>query len=160
MTRPLSNFQLAAYSGISLPAAAMGMPIAVYLPRFYSEGLGLSLITVGMIFTLARIWDVITDPMMGWLIDRYETRWGRRKHWIAISVPILVIAIYHVFLPDPSSVTPLYLGFWLIVLYVGYTMLAWSSLPVSSLIAGRASTMVIPPITKISRQPNNLERSS
>ena len=42
MTRPLSNFQLAAYSGVSLPAAAMGMPIAVYLPRFYSEGLGLS----------------------------------------------------------------------------------------------------------------------
>ena len=41
MTRPLSNFQLAAYSGVSLPAAAMGMPIAVYLPRFYSEGLGI-----------------------------------------------------------------------------------------------------------------------
>ena len=126
MSRPLSNFQLAAYSGVSLPAAAMGMPIAVYLPRFYSEGLGLSLITVGMIFTIARIWDVITDPMMGWLIDRYETRWGRRKHWIAISVPILVIAIYHVFLPNPPSVTPLYLGFWLIILYIGYTMLAIS----------------------------------
>lgn len=126
LVKPLSQFQLAAYSGVSLPAAAMGMPIAVYLPRFYSEGLGLSLITVGMIFTIARIWDVVTDPIMGWLIDRYETRWGRRKHWIALSIPILVLSIYQVFIPNPESVTSLYLGFWLILLYVGYTMLAIS----------------------------------
>lgn len=126
LQKSLSSFQLAAYSGVSLPAAAMGMPIAVYLPRFYSEGLGLSLITVGMIFTIARIWDVVTDPVMGWLIDRYETRWGRRKHWIALSIPLLVLSIYQVFIPNPASVTPLYLGFWLIILYVGYTMLAIS----------------------------------
>ena len=62
--------------------AAMGMPIAVYLPRFYTEGMGLSLVTVGLIFTIARIWDVVTDPIMGMVIDRYDTRWGRRKHWI------------------------------------------------------------------------------
>ena len=43
---------------------AMGMPVAVYLPRFYTEGMGLSLVTVGTIFTLARIWDVITDQVM------------------------------------------------------------------------------------------------
>ena len=125
MTRPLSNFQLAAYSGYRSPLQPWACPSRSTC-RGFTARVGLSLITVGMIFTLARIWDVITDPMMGWLIDRYETRWGRRKHWIAISVPILVIAIYHVFLPDPSSVTPLYLGFWLIVLYVGYTMLAIS----------------------------------
>jgi glycoside/pentoside/hexuronide:cation symporter, GPH family len=44
-----------AYSGVTLPMAAMGMPIAVYLPRFYSEGMGLSLVTVGLVFTLARV---------------------------------------------------------------------------------------------------------
>ena len=126
MPRPLSTLNLAAYSGVSLPMAAMGMPIAVYLPRFYSEGLGLSLITVGMIFTLARIWDVITDPAMGYLIDRVETRWGRRKHWIALAVPMLVIAVYQVFVPNPDNVSEGYLLFWLILLYLGYTMMAIS----------------------------------
>jgi len=113
-----------AYSGVTLPMAAMGMPIAVYLPRFYSEGMGLSLVTVGLVFTLARIWDVITDPIMGIVVDRYDTRWGRRKHWIALSIPILLLAVYMVFMPNREQVTGAYLLFWLIVLYVGYTMLA------------------------------------
>jgi len=69
---------LMAYSGITIPMAAMGMPVAVYLPRFYTEGLGLSLVIVGTIFTLARIWNVITDPVMGIVIDKFDTRWGRR----------------------------------------------------------------------------------
>ena len=113
-----------AYSGITLPMAAMGMPIAVYLPRFYSEGMGLSLVTVGLVFTLARIWDVITDPIMGMIVDRYDTRWGRRKHWIALSIPILLLAVYMVFMPNREQVSGGYLLFWLILLYVGYTMLA------------------------------------
>ena len=100
------------------------MPVAVYLPRFYTEGMGLSLVTVGAIFTLARIWDVITDPVMGIVIDKFDTRWGRRKHWIAISIPILVLSVWMVFMPNQESVSAGYLLFWLIVLYVGYTMLA------------------------------------
>lgn len=113
-----------AYSGITIPMAAMGMPVAVYLPRFYTEGMGLSLVTVGTIFTLARIWDVITDPVMGIAIDKFDTRWGRRKHWIAISVPILMLSVWMVFMPNPENVSAGYLMFWLIALYVGYTMLA------------------------------------
>ena len=126
MEQSLSKRVLAAYSGITIPMAAMGMPIAVYLPRFYSEGMGLSLITVGTIFTVARIWDVITDPIMGMLIDKFDTRWGRRKHWIALSIPLLVLSVWMVFIPSKEDVTAFYLLFWLILLYVGYTMLAIS----------------------------------
>ena len=126
MPERLSLKVLIAYSGITLPMAAMGMPISVYLPRFYSEGLGLSLVTVGTIFTIARVWDVITDPIMGMMIDKFDTRWGRRKHWIAIAIPLLVLSVWMVFMPDPEVVTGTYLLFWLILLYVGYTMLAIS----------------------------------
>ena len=126
--QPLTTWQLSAYSGIAMPMAAMGMPVAVYLPRFYSEGLGLSLATVGAIFTLARIWDLVTDPVMGLVIDRFESRWGRRKHWVALSIPVLMLAVWMVFMPNPDSVTPYYLAFWLLVLYVGYTMLTISHL--------------------------------
>ncbi len=120
----LSLGVLAAYSGVSAPLAAMAMPVAVYLPVLYAEGFGLELGTVGLIFTLARVWDFVTDPVMGLVIDRYDTRWGRRKHWIAISIPILMVSVYMVFIPDADNVSPLYLMVWLLALYVGYTMLS------------------------------------
>ncbi len=120
----LSARVLASYSGVTIPMAAMGMPIAVYLPPFYSDGLGLSLVTVGTVFTLARIWDVVTDPVMGLVIDRFDSRWGRRKHWIALSIPILMISVWAVFMPDAELVSGGYLLFWMVALYVGYTMLA------------------------------------
>ena len=101
----------------------MAMPMAVYLPPFYAEAEGMDLTTVGVIFTIARIWDVITDPLMGLAIDKYETRWGRRKHWVAIAIPLLLLAVYMVFLPDPASISTLYLTGWLLLLYLGYTML-------------------------------------
>ena len=126
MAIKLTRTVLAAYSGITIPMAAMGMPIAVYLPRFYSEGMGLSLLTVGTVFFIARIWDVVTDPIMGIMIDKFDSRWGRRKHWVALSIPLLLLAVWMVFMPDPEDVSGFYLMFWLVVLYVGYTMLAIS----------------------------------
>ncbi|MBT3832725.1 MAG: MFS transporter, partial [Gammaproteobacteria bacterium] len=126
MAIKLTRTILAAYSGITIPMAAMGMPIAVYLPRFYSEGMGLSLVTVGTVFFIARIWDVITDPIMGIVIDKFDSRWGRRKHWIALSIPILLLSVWMVFMPNRVNVSGFYLAFWLILLYLGYTMLAIS----------------------------------
>jgi len=119
----MSAATIAAYSAVAIPMAAMAMPIAVYLPPLYSS-LGLSLAVVGTVFTLVRIFDVVTDPIMGLVIDRFETRWGRRKHWIAISAPIQMLAVYMVFMPDAEDVSAFYLGFWMIVLYIGYTMMA------------------------------------
>ncbi len=118
----LTTKQLASYCAVGVPMAAMGMPIAVYLPPLYSS-LGLSLTAVGFVFTLVRIFDVVTDPIMGLAIDRFDTRWGRRKHWIALAVPILLVSVWMVFLPNPESVSPVYLGFWMVMLYIGYTMM-------------------------------------
>ena len=113
---------LASFSATAAPLAAMTLPIAIYVPPFYAEAMGLSLASIGLIFTLARIWDVVTDPLMGAVIDRFSTRWGRRKHWIAIGTPIVMFSVYMVFLPG-ADVSVLYLGTWMFFLYIGYTML-------------------------------------
>ena len=109
---------------VALPIGAMAMPIAIYLPPLYSGSLGLTLATVGMIFTLARVWDLVTDPIMGIVIDRYGSRWGQYKHWVALAIPMVMLAIYKIFIPNPADVTAFYLGFWMLVLYLGYTMLS------------------------------------
>lgn len=126
MTSQVSKKVLASYSMVALPIGSMAMPIAIYMPPLYSGSLGLSLATVGLIFTLARVWDLITDPIMGVVIDRYGSRWGQYKHWVALAIPVVMLAVYKVFLPNPSDVSALYLGGWLLVLYIGYTMLSIS----------------------------------
>lgn len=120
---PLSAKILFSYSFLAVPAAAVGLPLGVYLPAFYADDLGMGLASVGFIFTIAKLWDVITDPIMGSLIDRFPSKWGRYKHWIVIATPILLCATYFVFMPTTGKHSPSYLLAWLIVLYVGYTIL-------------------------------------
>ena len=120
---------LSAYGGLAVPLAALGLPLAVYIPPFYAGPIGLGVGTVGIIFMVARFWDIFTDPIMGMIVDRYPSKWGKRKHWIAIGVPVLMLAAWFIFFPGGSQST-FYLIFWLFILYlaftfVGLTQQAW-----------------------------------
>ena len=123
----LSWARLVAFSGPAIPIAAVGLPISVYLPHFYAEEMGLGLAAVGTVFFFARMWDVVTDPLMGALSDKYPSRWGRRRHWLVLSVPLMLISAYMVFIPT-APVSSFYLVFWMFFLYIGYTMLTISHL--------------------------------
>lgn len=119
----LSPKVLISYSLLAVPAAAIGLPLGVYLPAFYADELGMGLASVGFIFTIAKLWDVVTDPIMGILIDRFPSKWGRYKHWIVLAAPILLCSTFFVFMPTEGKHSPSYLFLWLVVLYVGYTIL-------------------------------------
>jgi GPH family glycoside/pentoside/hexuronide:cation symporter len=96
-------------------------PVSLFLPAFYTQDLGLGMAAVGGILMLSRFWDVITDPVIGYLSDRTNTRIGRRKPWIIASVPIVMLSIYYLFFP-PEGVTQLYLLVWIMVLWFGWTL--------------------------------------
>ena len=120
---------LIAYGGLAIPLAALGLPLAVYIPPFYAGPIGLGVGTVGIIFMIARFWDIFTDPIMGMIVDRYPSRWGKRKHWIAIGVPVLMLASWFIFFPGGNQ-SPFYIIIWLFILYlaftfVGLTQQAW-----------------------------------
>ena len=123
--RPLSRWTLLAFALPAAPISAMGLPLVVHLPPFYAGTLGLGLTVVGTIFMLARFWDVFTDPVLGILSDKFETRWGRRRHWIVLAVPIMMLSVVMIFMP-PGGVSATYLIFWLFVLYVGWTLITIS----------------------------------
>lgn len=106
-----------------MPLAAIGLPMAVFVAPMYAEDLGLGTATVGLILMLLRFWDLGTDPVMGWLVDSKPTKRGRIKHWIVGSVPVLMLGGFFVFIPFGETVSPLYLAFWLAVLWLGFTML-------------------------------------
>jgi len=86
----------------ALPLAVMGIPMYLFLPGFYGQTLGLT--AVGVALLVARLWDVITDPLIGSLGDRINTRWGRRRPLIAAGTPILLVSAWALFQP-PEGVT-------------------------------------------------------
>ena len=63
-----------------------------YLPFFYSNIFGLSLKDAGIILLVTRIWDAVSDPMMGILADRTNTRWGKYRPYLLFVAPLFSIA--------------------------------------------------------------------
>lgn len=115
--------QLISYGLIAIPLAAIGLPFAVFMPKFYAVDLKLGLDVTGALFMIARLWDMITDPIMGVLIDRFPSRFGRVTHWMVLSLPILMVSGYFLYMPPRDGVSSWYLLGWILVLYAGFTML-------------------------------------
>ncbi len=81
----LPRIVLAGISAPALPIAGLGLPIVVYLPPFFADTVGIGLGTVGLVFMLARFWDVFTDPFFGIVADRSRPPLGRRRFWLIVS---------------------------------------------------------------------------
>ncbi len=116
----LSMKTMISYGGLMIPLAIIDIPIMLYLPVFYSKEIGIDLGLVGLIFVFARIWDGITDPLIGWLSDMTKSRFGRRKPWVILATPVMMIASWHAFNP-PEGATAGYVLFWLFTLFASWT---------------------------------------
>ena len=131
----LTKATLGLFSGPAFPLAALALPLVVYLPNFYAAHVGVSMTVVGAIFSIVRLLDIGFDPILGAVMDRTRTRWGRFRPWMAASIPILMIAAYLVFNP-PAGAAPVYLIASLVLLYVGYSMAVLGHLAWGGVLAG------------------------
>lgn len=74
-----------------------------YLPFFYSTIFGLSLVDATFLMLVTRIWDAVSDPMMGILADRTQTKWGKyRPYLLWIALPFAVTGVLLFTTPDFS----------------------------------------------------------
>lgn len=122
-SEPIGLRPLIAYSAPALPLSMLLMPLILYLPAYYATSVGLPLAMVGLIFSLARAFDGIIDPLIGHLSDASRGRWGR-KPWLLGGAPLLVIATWYLCRP-PHGAGLAYLGLWLFLFY-----LAWSTVQI------------------------------
>ncbi|MEM8789583.1 MAG: MFS transporter [Pseudomonadota bacterium] len=112
---------LAAYAAPSLPLAAMYFPVYVFLAEFYA-GRGLSLGFIGAAFIAVRVFDAVSDPAMGLVSDRLRTRWGRRRIWLALGCPVVMVAAWGLFVPPEGAGAGWFVGF-LFALTLGWTVM-------------------------------------
>ena len=84
-----------------MPLSLVGLPLVAYVPAIYadSDGFSLTLGLVGLMITLSRFTDVITDPIIGFWSDKIRTRWGRRKPFVVAGTPIYALGVWLLFVP-------------------------------------------------------------
>ncbi len=112
---------LLAYGGLQFPLATIGLPLSIYLAPFYAGEIGLPLAALGTAMLLARLSDIITDPLIGMASDRWRPAIGRRRVWVPIGASVLGLGVYLLFNPGKG----VGLGYFLMALamtYLGFTM--------------------------------------
>ena len=128
----MNLFQRLSFTALNFPTSAAGMPMFIFILPFYADDLGLGLSIVGIIFFLGRFTDILTDPVMGVLIDKFPSKWGKHKLWIFLSAPVFMVATYLIFLPMTDQPTGLYFFGSLFLIYSAFTLssitqLSWAS---------------------------------
>lgn len=109
------------HGSVGIPLAIIGYPLAVYLPPFYAQEMGLNMALMALVLVLARFSDVLTDPLIGMLSDRWQTRFGRRKPWLVMGTPLMLLGTVMIFMP-PDGAGILHLLIWTVLMYFGWTM--------------------------------------
>lgn len=129
---------LVIYALPSITLSFLFVPLVTLLPAFYADTLGMSLASIGGILLVSRTADFVLDPLIGKLSDITRTRWGRRKPWMIIGTPILMLGAALLFMPADIGVSPeWYLLIASFVIYLGGSTLglaysAWGAEIVSS----------------------------
>ncbi|MDE5598847.1 MAG: glycoside-pentoside-hexuronide (GPH):cation symporter, partial [Lachnospiraceae bacterium] len=132
--------KLAAREKASYGLGAVGkdmvyMLSASYILYYYQDILGVSAIAMGIILMAARVFDAFNDPVMGVLVAKTKSRWGKFRPWLLVGTILNAIILYFMFAAPPSlngSGLVAYAAATYIIWGVTYTMMDipyWSMIP-------------------------------
>ena len=110
------------YSTTALSASIFFDPLPTILVAFYAMNTSLSMAAIGTVMLFSRMFDAITDPLIGILSDKTNTPIGKRKPWLIAGALLGMFAVYFFFNP-PGTAGVLYFFFAFNLYYFARTML-------------------------------------
>lgn len=124
----VSLVQVIAYSLPNFATTFLVAPIVV-IQGIYAKHFGLALTTIATVILVARLFDAITDPVIGYISDYCRSRTGTRKPIIVLGGILFIVSAYFLYIP-PQQVNFFYLLVWFLSFYLAWTMfeiphLAW-----------------------------------
>jgi GPH family glycoside/pentoside/hexuronide:cation symporter len=172
----LSLPRIWAFALPAISTAALGVMMGQFMPRYFAGHLGISLLAVGAALTSVRLVDTFIELPLGWLMDHTKTRIGRYRPWYLLGVPLLVAAVYMLFINARDHVTPQYLFVWYLVLSLGSSIMglahgAWAAQLASNYhqrsrvfgwmtcvgVTGAVALLALPKLTHGAIQPGKAE---
>lgn len=117
----LARKVLAAYAAPAFSQALIHGPVGTVIQGIYGKHFGVALASIALVLVVSRIFDAFTDPIIGYLSDRYRSRWGKRKPWLLAGSLIAVVACWYLYVP-PGTVSATYFLVWFLLAYLGWTI--------------------------------------
>jgi GPH family glycoside/pentoside/hexuronide:cation symporter len=114
--RALSRRTIATYAIGSLGTGGFATLPGLVLVYFLTDTLGIAALAAGVLVTVAKIWDVIIDPVIGARSDRSLARTGSRRPFMllgAIGLPIFFVLTFAV----PAGLGPVVSGAWVLIAF-------------------------------------------
>lgn len=116
------------YAAPRIAGVSLFAPINI-VQGVYAKHYGLPLTTIASVILIARIFDAITDPVIGYLSDKSRIKYGSRKPTMLLGAIIFSCSGYFLYTP-PNGVDAFYFTFWFVAFYLGFTLfeiphLAW-----------------------------------
>lgn len=121
MRQPLSKLQAALYAAPWNAYSFIMLPLGVILPTYYAENSLAGMAAIGFVSGISRLFDAVTDPLIGYVSDRTRSPLGPRKPWIIGGAAITCVAILYLFQPPPDAGIAYY-ACASFALYLGYTL--------------------------------------
>jgi Na+/melibiose symporter-like transporter len=119
------------FGAATLPLSALALAMAISVQPYIAQNLGVGLITISLAFTIVRLLDLGVDVGLAIGMDRTKTRLGRYRIWMVAGTPILMLAVYQLFMAH-KGIGLVYLVVWVFVYALGNSMVnlsrsAWSA---------------------------------
>jgi len=90
--------------------------VAFWLLNYFTDTVGLAAGIAGIAFGIGKVWDAVTDPLMGYISDRTRSRWGRRRPYLLFGSFVWFIAMIILF-TNPQLSNPAALFVWAVAAY-------------------------------------------
>ena len=110
---------ISAYGAPGVGAGYMYLLIGLYIMKFSTDVLLIAPAVMGTIFGISRVWDAISDPLVGYMSDRTRHSLGRRRLWLLLSIVPISGTFIMVFSP-PASLHGTDLIAWMAVGVIGF----------------------------------------
>ena len=136
MRRPLLSAQptlslrtLLAYGGPSFAVAYLLFFVQFYFLKFSTDVLLLPPAAIGLVFALAKLWDAVSNPLVGSWSDRTRSRLGRRRPFLFAALPFLLAGFVMLWSP-PEALSGVPLTVWAaLALFAFHTAFAFYTIP-------------------------------
>ena len=101
--RSLSGVEKFAYGIGAVGKDMVYMLSASYVLYYFQDIMGVNAIAMGIILLIARVFDAFNDPIMGVIVAKTKTRWGKFRPWLLIGTITNTVLLVLMFSAPPTA---------------------------------------------------------